>query len=153
MGLARHRRDPVVVEALERVGAGDLAHEGRPDVVAEQVLQPGRHGLCPRARDAEIEVLLGEAQGSQYWLVKARRGASERLAPPRCRSVPWKTMAPPAGMITGCSRLSAFFGVRAATSASLQRWLPGMMSVAPLVSVKASIAPISERLMAGRGRG
>ena len=62
-------------------------------------------------------------------------------------------MAPPAGITTGVSMDWAFSGERAAMSASLQRWLPGMMSVAPLVAVKASMAPISDRLMAGRGRG
>ncbi len=43
------------------------------------------------------------AHGSQYWWLNARRGADERLAPPRCSKVPANRISEPARISTGVS--------------------------------------------------
>jgi len=61
--IGHHRRHPVRVQGLERVGRRHMTHEGRPDVVAQQALQAGRHGADPVLGHAQEEVLLGPAPG------------------------------------------------------------------------------------------
>ena len=58
------------------------------------------------------------------------------------------TMTDPAGMITDSIR-----GSSSAGRPSPQRWLPGMISVAPLSPVNASTAQIVPMPKALRGRG
>ena len=87
------------------------------------------------------------AHGSQYWALTASRGASERFSPPPCHSVPRKKTTEPAGM-TSEMRGSLEVGSR-----SSHVWLPGSTTVAPLVSVNASMAKMVAALNALRGRG
>jgi hypothetical protein len=80
--------------------------------------------------------------------VIASRGRSVVFAPPRCTSVPANSTTDPAGISTG--RRS---GWSAVAVGSLQRWLPGMISVAPLSAVNSSIAQIALTPIIGRGHG
>ena len=94
----------------------------------------------------KVNASWGRSHGSQYWAVTARRGAAERLAPPPCHSVLRKNTHEPAFITTGSRSVSS--GVRCP-----HRWLPGMMSVAPLSAVKSSIAKMVAAPSATRGRG
>ena len=88
------------------------------------------------------------AHGSQYCGVMPRRLASLWLAPPRCQRVPANTTTDPAGMVTLTKSALSGSGVSLP-----QRWLPGMTSVAPLSSVKSSIAQMVEMPAGFRGLG
>ena len=51
--------------------------------------QPARPNTSPvECSRPNLKFSCGRAHGSQYWLVKASLGASERLAPPPWNSVP-----------------------------------------------------------------
>src|SRR6266852_438330 len=104
----------------------------------------------------------------QYCGVMIKRGRSDRLAPPRCQSVPFATASDPDGIViftasgrlpksrsaSGAALLVKSAGFTApSTACSFQRWLPGITSVLPFNSVVSSIAQNALRPNAGRGRG
>src|SRR6516164_4290804 len=104
-------------------------------------------------------------QPTQYCDVMISRGWSERLAPPRCQSVPLVIASDPDGIViliasarSPVSRLavrllkSAGFTAPAMISLS-QRWLVGIISVAPFNSVVSSIAQNVLTPSGGRGLG
>jgi len=87
-------------------------------------------------------------QPAQYCGVMINRGRSDKLAPPRCQSVPFAIASDPDGIIifTASGRLPgsrSVFGVvllvksaglvAPSTICSSHRWLPGMTSVLPFL--------------------
>ena len=147
-----HKRDPALCVRLIQEPAGmttvDVAEERRADVVAEELLHPGRESRDDHGRHRE-DVVLDRAQPGDAvvqhdaeprtircgWHHRRARGCRGRSAPTRRASRSESS----AGQAPGVS--------------SIQRWLPATIRVAPFASVKSSSGHMTFTTSSGCGRG
>jgi hypothetical protein len=145
-----------------------MSHKRRMDRIADQLAGALRQFVRQFGRNGQAHILELPHPAGAILRRTIRRGRSDRLAPPRCQSVPFAIASDPEGMIilTASGRLpgsrstSGFVllvksasRVAPSTARASQRWLPGMISVLPFNSVVSSIAQNALMPSAGRGRG
>ena len=83
-----------------RMNAVDISHEGRMDRIADQLACALRQFVRHFCGDRERQFSSCRTHPTQYCGVMIRRGRSDRLAPPRCHSVPLVIASDPDGIVS-----------------------------------------------------